>query len=280
MKSFLERNNLLFSTHPDPKKSKTKCVFIKGKKKNLLPPANLQLYGVDLPWVETATHLGHEFTSEATMDTDSRMKRAAFISRSIEVRETFGFAKPAEILSAVLLYCCDFYGSMLWDFRSETTNMFFRSWRTRVKLAYMVPRWTKTFLVDHLLAVDLVSAKEEVLARFTGFVEKLAISPCREVRVLGSLIRHDSRSVTGSNVALIECESGLEVGKAPIQQFRAGLVAARPEVPSADFWRLPYLKRLLEDRTTSYINPEGDEEEKEAKAWRKRREELIESLCA
>ena len=109
------------------------------------------------------------------METDSRLKRAAFISRSTEVRETFGFAQPAEILSAVMLYCCNFYGSMLWDFRSESTNMFFRSWKTCVKLAYGVPRWTKTFLVDHLLTVNLVSAREEVLTRFTGFVEKLSV---------------------------------------------------------------------------------------------------------
>ena len=91
--------------------------------------------------------------------------------------------------------------------------MFFRSWRTCVKLAYMVPRWTKTFLVDHLLAVNLVSAREDILARFTGFVDKLATSPCREVRVLVALLKQDSRSVTGSNVALIECESGLEKAK-------------------------------------------------------------------
>ena len=125
--NFAERNNLIFSTNPDPKKSKTKCVFMKGKSKNLPMPANLQLYGVDLPWVDTATHLGHELTSEANMDTDARIKRGIFISRSTEVRETFYFAHPFNILSAVLLYCCDYYGSMLWDFRSEATNMFFRS---------------------------------------------------------------------------------------------------------------------------------------------------------
>ena len=158
--------------------------------------------------------------------------------------------------------------------------MFFRSWRTCVKLAYGVPRWTKTFLVDHLLAENLVSAREEVLARFTGFVDKLATSPCREVRVLVALVKQDSRSVTGSNVALIEYESGLQLGKASVQQFRACLVAARPEVPAADFWRIPFLKKLLEDRANSCINQDEDAELEEAKAWKVRREELIGSLCA
>ena len=77
--NFALRNNLLFSTDPDPEKSKTKCLFIRGKQKNLLPPVDLQLYGLNLPWVDSATHLGHELTVEATMETDDRIKRATFI---------------------------------------------------------------------------------------------------------------------------------------------------------------------------------------------------------
>ena len=60
---FAEKNNLIFSINTNPKKSKTMCLFVRGKSKNLLLPSNLQLYGVDLPWVETATHLGRELTS-------------------------------------------------------------------------------------------------------------------------------------------------------------------------------------------------------------------------
>ena len=267
---------MLFSTDPDPQKSKTKCLLLRGKRKNLLPPDNLQLYGVNLPWVESATHLGHELTSEATMDTDARMKRATFISRSTEVRETFQFARPTEVLNAVMLYCCDYYGSMLWDFRGEASNMFFNSMRTCVKLAYHVPRQTKTFLVNHLLARDLVSAREEILSRFTGFVNKLSSSPCREVRVMAALTVHNARTVTGSNVALVEEESGLKVGRASIHHFRTSLVAARPAVPAADVWRLSFLEKLIEDRDNTFLK---HEENAETTAWAERREELIRNLC-
>ena len=51
---FAAENNLKFSTDPDPKKSKTKCVYICGKIRNVVYPASLQLYGVDLPWVTSA----------------------------------------------------------------------------------------------------------------------------------------------------------------------------------------------------------------------------------
>jgi hypothetical protein len=58
---FGRRNNLQFSCDPDPAKTKSKAIFMIGKKTNLRKPVNLMLYGKALPWVTHATHLGHEF---------------------------------------------------------------------------------------------------------------------------------------------------------------------------------------------------------------------------
>ena len=44
----------------DPKKSKSKCIYMHGSLKKGQLPLNLKLYNVDLPWVKTATHLGNE----------------------------------------------------------------------------------------------------------------------------------------------------------------------------------------------------------------------------
>ena len=93
-------NNLEFSTDPNPAKSKSKCIFMSGHLK-VAKPVNLQLYGVDLPWVKTATHLGNELSSDCTMEEDIKCKRGAFIGRSTEVSEMFGFARPNQILQAV-----------------------------------------------------------------------------------------------------------------------------------------------------------------------------------
>ena len=65
---FAARNNLQFSTDPNPSKSKTKCIFVFGKRKKLAKPAPLTLYGKELPWVASATHLGHELHETGTMD--------------------------------------------------------------------------------------------------------------------------------------------------------------------------------------------------------------------
>ena len=47
--------NLTFSTHSDPRKSKTKCMAFLKKERDL---KNITLGGNELPWVNTAKHLG------------------------------------------------------------------------------------------------------------------------------------------------------------------------------------------------------------------------------
>ena len=106
------QHNIAFSTHEDPKKSKTKCLYICGDMKRRDYPASLKLNGKPLPFVTTATHLGHELSQDGTMTTDIRIKRAKFIDKSTEIRETFSFADPVQVLQAVNIYCCDHYGSM------------------------------------------------------------------------------------------------------------------------------------------------------------------------
>ena len=48
-------HNLKFSTDPNPKKCKTKCIAFMKKKKDL---PGLRLCGNNLPWVESRKHLG------------------------------------------------------------------------------------------------------------------------------------------------------------------------------------------------------------------------------
>ena len=68
-----------------------------------------------------------------------------------------------------------------------------------------VPRQTRNFLINHLLALKMVGASEEILARFTGVMNKLFLYPCREGhRVVAALTSHDLKTVTGRNVALTE----------------------------------------------------------------------------
>ena len=95
---------------PDPKKSKSKSIFMTGTRlRNVTRPANLQLYGNDLSWVSSATHIGHELHQDALMEHDCKCKRARFIDSSTSIRESFEFAKKEQLMNAKQIYCSDFY---------------------------------------------------------------------------------------------------------------------------------------------------------------------------
>ena len=81
--NFAARTGLTFSTDPNPNKSKTKCIFVCGRHVGLAKPAPLYLNGKILPWVSSATHLGHEIHESGSMEYDSKVKRAKFISDSV-----------------------------------------------------------------------------------------------------------------------------------------------------------------------------------------------------
>ena len=175
---FAADSNILFSMDPDPKKSKSKAIFVVGLRGTALPkPAPVKLCGIPLPWVDRAEHLGHALHQDGTMRQDCREKRAQFIDTSSKIRETFGFAHPSEQILAVEKYCTAVYGSNLWDLRGKEAGMLVSAWRTGHKLAWEVPRNCHTYLVEEVLAPEVVSLEASLLARFHGFFRSLLASP-------------------------------------------------------------------------------------------------------
>ena len=244
--SYAASHNLEFSTDPDPVKSKSKCIFMCGSMRNVSYPAKVKLNGNDLPWVETGTHIGHELHQMCNMDYDIKTKRAKFINSSNDLLEIFSFAHPDQILKTLSVYCGHCYGSMLWDLSSEMAGQFFRSWNTSVKLCWNVPRATHTYLVNHLLAINHFSFREQLLVRYVKFFGKLKNSKSAPVKILANIVARDIRSTTGKNLHLIEEESGLDPWTSSEQSIRESL--ARQPVPPEDEWRLPLLCKYLMTR--------------------------------
>ena len=270
--NYADRHNIMFSTDPVPSKSKTKCIFVSGQARNLSKPDPLTLCGRDLPWVTTATHLGHELHESGTMEHDSLVKRAVFIRNSTEVREAFGFASPVEVLSALKVYCSSFYGCMLWDLGGEGARQVFNSWTTAVKLAWEVPRGTRTYLVQRVLSSGIVSARCDILARYGNFYRSLRKSPSYEVSVMANLAGRDLRSSTGRNLKLLEEYTGINPWVFGSARLKEELLKwEMVETPDQDRWRVDYLFKLLGQRQVSHYNGDEDEE--------KRIAVLIDSLC-
>ena len=265
-------HNILFSTDPDPSKSKTKCIFVCGDQKKLAKPATLTLCGRDLPWVSTASHLGHELSETGNMEQDVKEKRATFISKSVEVRETFKFASPVEVVQAMKVYCSSFYGCMLWDLSGQGAAQVFNSWNTAAKLAWSVPRATRTFLLQQVLTAGVTSAKVDILARYRNFFHGLRRSPCYEVSVMANIASRDLRSTTGSNIRFVEQVSGLDLWSCNYFELKEALKQNEMvDVPILDQWRIKYLDTLLSQRQELHYIGASVEEERVA--------ELITALC-
>ena len=244
---FGTRNNLKFSTDDNPAKSKTKCMYMCGPAvRNPSYPAPLQLYGKDLPWVTHATHLGHELHQDCTMNMDTRMKRAAFIKSSTDIRIMFNFARPPQILNAISVYSSHFYGSMLWDLYSDSSGQMYRSWNTCVKLVWNLPRSTHNYFVDNLLAEDFPSVRQQILSQYVSFLRRLRRSVSAEVRIMSMIAAADIRSTTGKNCYNIAREFDSNPWATSSIYFKSKYTMY--EVAETDSWRLPLLENLLNQR--------------------------------
>ena len=146
-----------------------------------------------------AVQLGNVLHESGSMDKDVKVKRATFIRESTDLRDTFGFANPSEVLRAVKLYVGSHYGSNLWDLGSDSAAQYFTSWRTCVKLTWQVPRQTHTYFVDHLLCSGLSSVRSDILARYSKFVKGLRVSSSKEVTIMCGVVGNDVQSTTCHN---------------------------------------------------------------------------------
>ena len=262
--NFAARTGLTFSTDPNPNKSKTKCIFVCGRQVGLAKPAPLYLNGKILPWVSSATHLGHEIHESGSMEHDSKVKRAKFISDSVDIRETFSFANPVEILRAVKVYCSALYGAMLWDLGGSGADMMFKAWNTCVKLTWQVPRATRSYFVDQLLECGLTSLKSDTVARYTKYLQNLPRSPSAEVVIMFNVASRDIRSQTGANIKYIEEMTGLNPKYCSVSEMKKELSNLKISPDACDAWRIEYLRKLLslkceshyrgDDNTTNELN--------------------------
>ena len=244
-------HNLVFSTDPNPSRSKTKCLFFCGRMANVQYPAPVKLDGKDLPWVTSAEHLGHTLHQLGTMDQDCKIKRAKFINKSVEIREQLAFAYPEQVMKAVQVFCCDAYGSMLWQLNSESAEQYFKSWNTSVKLIYDVPRSTFTYLVEGYFAKGFVSLRNQVISRYSNFFQKLLNSPSREVRLLAHIVSRDPASVTAKNIKYIQELTKLSVWDFAPWKIKEALPVKT--VPENEMWRLRLLGHLLDCRRCKHV---------------------------
>jgi hypothetical protein len=122
----------------------------------------------------------------------------------------FQWAAPAEVLQALKIYCSDFYGSMLWDLGGDKASQVYSAWDTAVKLTWSCPRWTRTFLLQQVLACSMRSARTDILGRYGKFCLGLRTSVCQKVRVLFNFVSRDLQCTTAKNLKVVRDLAGLD----------------------------------------------------------------------
>ena len=135
---------------------------------------------------------------------------------------------------------------MTWLLYSYKANQVFNCWSTCAKKFWEVPRATHSYLVDNLLSAGLPSLSSSVLARFCKFYESVKNSRSMEVRLVASLAVGDIRTPTGSNCQGIRREFNMQAGSMVL--MRGKILDAKRSVPGQDCWRLPCLRKFLNQR--------------------------------
>ena len=106
------------------------------------------------------------------------------------------------------------------------------AWNTSVKTAWGLPRSTHTFIVENLLARDLLTVKQQLVGRFVTFFRSLLLSISPEVRVVANIVGRCARSTTGSNLMQIERETLLDPWVTP--GWKVFAAVPRSDVPEQD----------------------------------------------
>ena len=115
--------------------------------------------------------------------------------------------------------CNSWYGSVLWDLYGSAAGVAFRTWNTTVKIAWDVDRATHTYIVDHLLARDMPSVRQQILKRYIKFVTSLLSSPNPVINLLAVLSANTVQSTTGRNILNIKQEFNMDPLTTPRDKF-------------------------------------------------------------
>ena len=196
---YAREHNLKFSTDPNPKKCKTKCLAFLSKPK---PLPNLELCGHPLPWVDHCKHLGNTVENRINgLKQDIRIKRANYVTKNNELYQEFNYAHPQTKLKLNNIFNTHFSGSPLWDLFSDEAVKFESTWNRSIKIMYELPYATHRYFIEPLSEGRHI--KNILMKRFLSFIESIKKSSKVVLKQLLNTIKYDVRSITGSNLRKI-----------------------------------------------------------------------------
>ena len=162
---YASEHGLRFSTDPNPKKCKTKCIsFLRNERE----VRKMTLCGNFLPWVKTGKHVGNNVNESIDgMKYDMSIKRASYISKNCELLQEFSFAHPKSKILVNQIFNCHFTGAPLWDLFCRDFEKIEKSYNTSVRKMLNIPRETHKYLIEPLSETKHISSVHSGLYVFT-----------------------------------------------------------------------------------------------------------------
>ena len=239
---YATEHKIQFSTHPEAKKSKTKGIVFSNKKLNF-EPAPVELCGNPLPWVTSAKYLGGKITSVLDgYQQDARCKRAQFIERNCELLQEFHLAHPNVKSRINTIYNSAFSGSVLWDFKGESTNKLINSWSVAVRHMWDLPFNSHRYFMEPFGGTH---AKTMLICRYIKFIQNLRKSTKPGVIFLLQKVMTNVNTITGSNIRYVLEETGYD----DIFEIRVGEVKKNfkfCDTEEMDKWKVDFAREIVD----------------------------------
>ena len=193
---FAAKHNLKFSTDPNPKKCKTKCMAFLKKARQL---PNMFLCGNPLPWVDNLVHLGVRITNEIDgCLKDADVKRGRYVQKCNNLCQEFTFAHPYTKMKINSIYNCSTYGSQLWDLFGRGVQRLESTYNRSVRVMAGLPLNTHRYFIEPVSGNQHLKIK--LISDYLNFIGKVKKSKKRVLNVLYSESCRDTRTVTGRNL--------------------------------------------------------------------------------
>ena len=238
---YADEHNLQFSTDPNPRKSKTKCMAFSPRKTEELD--QLVLRGNKLPWVNTLKHLGTIITNRKDMVTDDIMqKRAIYINRNNELNQEFYFAHPATKVKVNNIYNTSFYGCVLWNMFGNDMERIEKTWNVSVRRMMNLPREAHRFFIETLSKTRHIIFS--LYSRYVNFINQITECSKPAMTNLLATIKYDCQSRTGSNLRHMM----LRTGRTTIQDINANLIKnlVYKDIPEYEEWKIDVMNELID----------------------------------
>ena len=248
--------NMIFSTNPNPDKSKTKCIAFLRQKRKL---DKLKLCGNKLPWVDSVKHLGNtiENKTNCILSQDIRVKRAQFIQRCNEIIQEFHFAHPRTKLQINCIYNTHFTGSVIWNLFSKEFMMIENTWNVSIRKIFNLHRETHRYFIEPLSGVGHI--RFQLFKRFLKFAKALANSSKSPITNLFITVHRDCSSTTGMNLRRIM----RILKKNNIRDIQAKDLDNLEFCPlkTEDKWKVGMIKELLDVRNRELLLENFDKDQ-------------------